>query len=162
MIRIIALYFTLLLVAGCSEHSQPENLLHIHTSANAAGELWVSVNASEPVRLLDDAQGYRPLASPDGKWLAVEVRLMSNLEVVRLFRRDGARFLSADKDVTAVAWRQVAAAHNVELEALEQTRARLSGWGHEGTSLRLALSATVSGEQGRLETVVAVPLGHKP
>jgi len=162
MIRIIALFLALVLVTSCGEGTQPANVLHIHTNANDAGELWASVNDSEPIRLLHDAQGYRPLASPDGEWLAVEVRLMSQLEVVRLFRRDGARFIPADKDVTAVAWREVAAAYNVELEALGHTKARVSGWNNEGTILRLELSASVPGEQDQLETVVAVPLGHKP
>lgn len=162
MIRIITLYLALVLLPGCGEETQPANLLHIHTSANDAGELWASVNDSESIRLLHDAQGYRPLASPDGEWLAVEVRLMSDLEVVRLFRRDGARFISADKDVTAVAWLEVAATYDVELEALGRTKARVSGWSNEGKILQLELSATVPGEQDRLETVVAIPLGHKP
>lgn len=161
MIRIIALCLALLIVAGCSGEIQPANLLHIHSSANEAGELWVSINDGEPLRLLHDAQGYRPLVSPDGEWLAVEVRLMSDLEVVRLFRRDGNHFVAADKDVTAIAWRQVAAANDFELEALGHTKARVSGWGNKGTTLWLELSALRPGEQGQTETIVAIPLDHK-
>lgn len=160
MIRIIALCFVSALVVSCVEKKQPVNFIHIHTSVNEAGELWVNVNNSEQLRLLHDAQGYRPLVSPDGKWLAVEVRLMSDLEVVRLFRRDGNRFVAADQDVTTVAWRQVAAAKNIELEALTHTKTRVSGWSNEGASLSLVLSAFRPGEQGWIETVVSIPLEH--
>lgn len=162
MIRIIALCIALLLVAGCSEETQPANLLHIHTSTNEAGELWVSVNDGEPLRLLQDAQGYRSLVSSGGEWLAVEVRLMSNLEVVRLFRRDGDRFLAIDKDVIADAWQQAAATYNVELEALDNTKARVLGWSNEGTSLQLELSALLPDEKGWFENVVMVPLDNNP
>jgi hypothetical protein len=133
-------------------------VLHIHTSVNDTGELWVSVNNDKPLRLLHEAQGYRPLVSPDGEWLAVEVRLMSDLEVVRLFRRDGVRFIAAENDVTAVAWQNVAAAHNFELDALSHTRARVAGWSNDGTILQLEMSASVPGEHSPLETVTAVPL----
>jgi len=162
VIQIIALCLALLLVTGCDGEPQPTNLLHIHTSANEAGELWVSVNGGSPLRLLEDAQGYRSLVSSDGDWLAVEVRLMSDLEVVRLFRRDGNRFVATEKDVTTVAWRQAAAAENIEMEALIHTKTRFSGWNDEGTTLWLELSAVGPGEQDRLETVVAVPLDSKP
>lgn len=161
MIRIIALCLALVIIAGCRGEIQPENLLHIYSSANEAGELWVSVNDGKPLRLLHDAQGYRPIVSPDGEWLAVEVRLMSDLEVVRLFRRDENRFVAADKDVTAVAWQQVAEADNFELEALGHTKARVSGWGNKGTTLWLELSALRPGEKARTESVVAIPLDHK-
>jgi len=161
VIRIIALCLSLVIVAGCCGEIQPANVLHIHSSANEAGELWVSINNGEPLRLLHDARGYRPMVSPDGEWLAVEVRLMSDLEVVRLFHRDGNRFVAADKDVTTVAWRQAAAADNFELEALEHTRARVSGWANNGTALLLELSSLRPGEQDQTETIVAIPLDHK-
>ncbi len=158
MIRIIGLCLALVLITGCSEEPRPINVLHIYTSVNDAGELWVSVDNDKPLRLLHEAQGYRPLVSPDGEWLAVEVRLMSDLEVVRVFRRDGGRFIAVEKDVTAIAWQKAAAAYNVELEALSQTRARVSGWSNEGTILQLEMSAFVPGEQSPLETVTAVSL----
>lgn len=160
MIRIIALCFVLVLLVSCIEKKQPLNQLHIHTSVNEAGELWVNVNNSEPIRLLHHAQGYRPLVSPDGKWLAVEVRLMSDLEIVHLFRRDGNRFVAADQDVTTVAWRLVMAANNIELEALTHTKARVSGWSNDGASLSLVLSAFEPNEQDWIKTVVSIPLEH--
>lgn len=156
MIRILALCIAL--IAGCGGQTQPSTRLHIHTTVNDAGELWVRVNNGEPLRLLHDARGYRPLVSPNGEWMAVEVRLMSDLDVVRLFRRDGNRFVAADKDITAAAWRQVAANEKIELEAMDRTKARVLGWSNEGTTLRLELSALVPGEKNLLGAVVGVPL----
>lgn len=160
MMRIITLCFVLLLLVSCVEENQPLNLIHIHTSVNESGELWVNVNNGEPIRLLHNAQGYRALVSPDAKWLAVEVRLMSDLEVVRLFRREGYRYVAAERDVTTVAWRQVAAANTIDLQDLTHTKARVSGWSNEGASLSLVLSAFGSSEQGWIETVVSIPLEH--
>ena len=164
MNRMISLSIMLLFFAGCDGENQPQSdiLLHIHTNTTETGELWISINGSETIRLLYDAQGYRPLISPDGEWLAVEVRLMSDLEVVRLFRRAGDRFVIADKDVTAVAWRHVTNANKIEMQDLENTKARVSGWGDQGTDLRLELSALGPGELGLIETIVSVPLDHQP
>ena len=158
VIRNITLCLALALVASCGVEPQLENKLHIHTNANEAGELWVSVNYGEPLWLLHDAQGYRPLVSPNGEWLAVEVRLLSDLEIVRLFRRDGNRFIASDKDVTAIAWRQMATANDIELEVLSHTKARVSGWSNEGMTLRLELSALGPDEPGQIETDIAIPL----
>ena len=87
---------------------------------------------------------------------------MSNVNVVRLFRRDGLQFIAASEDVTAAAWKQATTGKNIKLDTLEQTRAHVSSWGSEGKSLRLELSAQIPGNKNVFETIVAVPLMNQP
>ena len=160
MIRTAALALVLCCVAGCCE--PPGDATLVHTRVNAADELWGSVNDGEPRRLLHGAQAYRPLLSPDGDWLAVEVRQMSDLTVVRLFRRDGDTLMAADTDITARAWQWALADTNITLGELSGARTLVSGWDRDAQTLLLALSATISSSDQPFETVITFPLAEEP
>jgi len=86
------------------------------------------------------------------------VRPMSDLEVVRVFRRDGTRFEAGGEDVTAIAWRRAAADGDLKLDELERPSARVAGWGDDGASLELELSAGVPDKNAAVEGTVVVPL----
>lgn len=160
MIRTAALALVLCCVAGCCEpHS---DAMLVHTRVNGADELWGRVNDGESRRLLHGAQAYRPLLSPDGDWLAVEVRQMSDLTVVRLFRRDGETLVATDTDITARAWQWAVADTNITLGELSGPRTLVSGWDRDAQTLSLALSATISGSDQPFETVVSFPLEREP
>ena len=160
MIRTAALALVLCCVAGCCERHSDTTL--VHTRVNAADELWGRVNDGEPRRLLHGAQAYRPLLSPDGDWLAVEVRQMSNLTVVRLFRRDGETLVATDTDITARAWQWAVADTSITLGEMSGARTLVSGWDRDAQTLSLALSATISGSDQPFETVITIPLAEEP
>ncbi len=156
MIRLASLALCLPLLAACVERTCDATL--VHTQVTGTNELWGRVNDAEPTRLLAEAQAYRPLLSPDGKWLAVEVQQMSDLQLVRLFRREKTKLVASDANVTAVAWQRAAAEGRFELDELIHPRAWVVGWDHNGKSLSLGLSGSLPGQDTTLETVVAVPL----
>jgi hypothetical protein len=158
VIRIAFVVICLPLIAACVERACEVTL--IHTQVTAANELWGQVNDAEPSRLLAEAQAYRPLLSPDAKWLAVEVQQMSDLQLVRLFHRDGTKLVASDANVTAVAWQAAAAAGGFKPDELIQPRAWVAGWGDDGKSLSIGLSGSLPGYDRALETIVAVPLAH--
>lgn len=158
MIRTIAFACVLCCIAGCYERRGDSTLFH--TYVNADSELWGRVNDGEPRRLLREAQAYRPVVSPDGDWLAVEVAQMSNLTVVRLFKRDGDTLVAVDSDVNNRAWRWALSGSGVQLNELSHTRTQVAGWGNEGQKLLLVLSATLPG--GRpFETDITLPLDEE-
>ena len=118
--------------------------LRLHSTTNAEGELWVGFGDAPAQRLLADGRAYRVIPSPDGRLLAVETRLMFNLDVVRLFRRDGSRLLAVTPDATASAWRIAGQRHGFDPASLENTRTQVEGWSEDGRLLRLRLSATAA------------------
>ena len=158
MIRLAFAVVCLPLITACAERACEATL--IHTQVTAANELWGQVNDAEPSRLLAEAQAYRPLLSPDAEWLAVEVRQMSDLQLVRLFHRDGTKFVASDVNITAAAWQAAAAEGGFEPDELIQSRAWVAGWGDDGKSLAIGLRGSLPGYDRAVETVVAIPLAH--
>ncbi len=103
-----------------------------------------------------------PRISPDGHWLAVEVMQMSDLHVVRLFRREGDTLVPAQTNVTAVAWRSAATHYDIELDELAHARAQVAGWDSDAHTLSLALGATRPGVEQPFETIITVQLDQEP
>lgn len=162
VIRITIFCFVLILLTSCGDQRPHEPVLHIHTSVNQIGELWVRINNGKPQRLLQQAKGYRPLVSPTGNWLAVEVRLMSDLNIVRLFQRKGLQYVYANKNITGDAWKRASRREGIELKSLERTNAYVSGWGDEENVLQLELNAQAPGHKELFNTMVMIPLEQKP
>ncbi len=147
-----------LLYVGCARAEDSPCELHVHTAANEAGEFWASVDGSPPQRLMTKAQGYRPILSPNGAWLAVEPRLMSNLEVVRLFERQEIGFVPARLDVTRTAWERVSASGNLDPYQMDSARTRVHGWEDSGRKLVLELSVTgAKGEPKKVLVTIVLP-----
>ena len=111
----------------------------------------------EPRRLLYGAQAYRPLLSPDGNWLAVEVSQMSDLSVVRLFQRQGEILAATDTDITTRAWHKAMAGTNIQMGELSHARAQFAVWGGDAQTLSLALSATLPDDKS-FETIITLAL----
>ena len=159
VMRTAAFALILCCIGGCCEQQRDTTL--IHTSVNAAGEFWATVNDGESRRLLQEAQAYRPVLSPDGDWLAVEVRLMSDLSVVRLFQRVGETLVATDPDITTRAWHWALAGTDVQLGELSHARTLVAGWDSDAQTLLLVLSATLPDDEP-FETVITLPLDQEP
>ncbi len=160
VIRIAAIALCMTLLVSCADPSGRATLVHTHVTQ--ANELWAQVNGGKSVRLLEAAQAYRPLLSPDGHWLAVEVMQMSDLHVVRLFRREGDTLVPAQTNVTAVAWRSAATHYDIELDELAHARAQVAGWDSDAHTLSLALGATRPGVEQPFEAIITVQLDQEP
>jgi len=100
-------------------------------------------------------RGCRPLLAPDGRLLAVEFPLLSNVGVVKLFRLDDGRFVPASVDVTKLAWRQITRRKRLSPEELDATRWYVEKWLDGGKKLELTLDATTTaGQPVELKAVV--------
>ncbi len=128
-----------LLLIGAGQAGELGCHLQVHTEVNQAGELWANVNGQAPERLWIGAQDFRPLLSPNGAWLAVEARLMSNIGVVLLFRREGNRFVPAAQDVTGLAWKMAGERERFDPATVENPQTYVHGWENQGRLLQIKL-----------------------
>ena len=152
-------YFLFFLTAcTCDKQEGAQPYLHVHTSASDSGEFWVAVNGAEPQLLLQEAQDYRAVISPNGSWMAVEIKMMSDLTVVRLYSRKDFQFTVAEHDVTKEAWLKVAVEKKLDVQSLNNTRVSIAGWGEGSNSLLLRLAAMIPDEDKPFETEVIIPL----
>jgi len=129
----------------------------VHTESLPDGSFTVTVGAGEPQRLIEAAQQYRPVLSPDSRWLAVETRLFSDLQVVRVFRRDGDRFEEVDPDPVLATWARVASREGFLVEDVVRARASVAGWDDDDV-LILELSGDLPERDARWTTVERVPM----
>lgn len=135
-----------LILLGCTQEAATEKWLSIHTHTNAANELWVTVGNTEPQLLLKEALNYRPVLSQSGQWLAVEMQLMSNLTVVRLFEMRNNQFTAVENDITRDAWRRVTSQKEINLNDVEAGSTYLSGFSNDESTLILELHGALPGQ----------------
>jgi hypothetical protein len=135
--------------------------VHVHTEIRDSGELWGGVDGEPARRLLGEAQGFRPVLSPDGRWLAVETRLMSNLTVVRLFRRDHNSFVPAGQDLTAAAWKRAGDRERFDPGSADGPQTFVQGWEDCGRRLVLLLRGVWGGRPAPSEVLVTIPLSQE-
>ncbi len=105
------------------------------------GELWLERAGEQPQRLADDGRGYVAHVSPDGRWVAIDVVLFSNLQVTRLMRRDDAsgRFVPA-ANLSTAAWTAAKETLGIGIDEVENARSSFAGWSEAGDAARIELS----------------------
>lgn len=135
----------------------PSSVPFVHTEVDASGALRATVDGGEPQVLLEEGLGYRVVPSPDRRWLAVEARMFSDLQVVRVFQLDDGRFVARAPDPAAAAWARAAKRDGFLLEDVLRPRAAVAGWDGDRTLL-LELSGDLPGLDERWSSVERVPL----
>jgi len=94
---------------------------------NESGENYV---------LADDALDYRVIQSPDGQWLAVETRLMSNLQIIRAYRKNNQGRYRPLKDPVAVKlWDDLLKEEGFTIDDVNYPRMRFLRWISENSML---------------------------
>ncbi len=141
-------------IAGCNFPST-DTPRHVHTHLECDGRLVASIDGGDYAEVLSCPRGCRPVLAPDGRLLAVELPLLSNTGVVKLFRIDGGRFAPAAVDVTTLAWRQIARQKKLSSERLDAPRWVVEKWLDDGKKLEMMLNAaTTEGQTVEFKTVV--------
>ena len=141
----LPLLLTLLLI-GCQEPSRIER-------SSAAPLTIVKEDGTLQVRsgqrlclLADDALAYEVYPSPDGRTLAVETLLMSNLQTLRLYRK-GANgcYERIEPSPTVTLWSEAAKSAGVTIEEIEHPRVRFLRWKSDSTLVVELSGETIQG-----------------
>ena len=79
--------------------------------------------------LADDAIDYRLIASPKGSWLAVETLLFSNLQIIRVYKRDRAgRYKPLQEPVSVKIWAKILKSEAFSTEDIRFPKMRFLEW----------------------------------
>ncbi|WP_457599656.1 hypothetical protein [Hydrogenimonas sp.] len=83
--------------------------------------------------LADDAIDYRVIPSPTGVWLAVESRPVSNLQTLRLYKKESSgRYRLQKERITQRLWERAARRLGFEIADLEPKGIDVLRWEEEG------------------------------
>lgn len=120
--------------------------------------LWATTEGGRRQLLADDGKYYEARVSPDGRLIVADIALLSDLQVVRVYRRSrGSESWQPAADVTRTAWQRAAEAHDLALEEVSHARTRFVAWADDGAALELELSGRLpDGSELRYSQVVAL------
>ncbi len=119
------------------------------------GELYIEDEKGR-YRLADDALDYRVVPSPKGSWIAVETMLLSNLTVVRFYKKgsDGRYRHKEPPDLSNI-WERAAEEMGFDADDLRYPRVKFLRWeGEKRASLNLSAAAA----EKRIDRNVTVTL----
>lgn len=129
--------------------------IHFYEKQDA---LWVARNGGGELLLADDGRAYDAHASPDGRWIVIEVSVLSNLQTTRLTEwNEETETYGEPTDVSHRAWRQVAEKLDLALEDIENPRTRFVSWAEGGRHFRLAVSGWAP-DGSEIDEIQAIPL----
>jgi len=147
---------------GCGESTQapsatverPPALQFFETDAGIS----VARDGAARQLLADDGRGYEVHASTDGRWIALDVALFSNLQTTRLMRWDVEAEAYVDSiNLSQVAWERVLEARAIGLEQIENPRTRFESWSGDGSGLMLEVSGFEPGG-AEIREILTIPL----
>jgi len=72
------------------ENKLPDTTQEVNkiTFSRENGKLILHISQNRHCLLATDAIAYEPYVSPYGTWIAVETQLLSNLQIIRVYRKD--------------------------------------------------------------------------
>lgn len=122
--------------------------------ATLDGTLWAHSSGGRfnvPVQ----GQAFRPLPSPNGEWLAVEVQTLSNLRTLRIFRQSEHGFAETAQNASTYLWQQARVADAVDTDNIRDPAVGVINWLADSRGLNVELHAVLdSGEPYRRRTVL--------
>jgi hypothetical protein len=99
----------------------------IHSSVHD-GVLYLN-DAGKSYVLADDALDYRVIPSQDGRWLAVETLLLSNLQIVRVYQRGkSGRYHQLEDPLAGKLWDDLSKEENFMIDDVNYPRMRFLRW----------------------------------
>ncbi len=123
-------------------------------------QLWVNTASGEKQLLAEDGQDYNTAISTDGRWLAVDVVLFSNLQITRLLERTKTGNYTQVRNLSQEAWRLVCKQLAIGIDDLINPRSRFINWSDDDKSVTLEVSAYTADNDDILETVT-ITLGRE-
>lgn len=103
--------------------------------------------------LVEEAQGFLAHPSPDGRWLALDVRLLSDLQVTYLYHRDDDGRWSLARNLSTPAWETAQRTLHLDpdLDDVLRPRTRFLRWSEDLEACTVAVSGDRDGEEIELE-----------
>ncbi len=132
--------FALLLLTGCHPSAE-EDRSHVAPLTILQSDGTLEVKEGPKLCLLaDDALAYEVYPSPDGRALAVETLLMSNLQTLRIYEKRGdGCFREVTPSPATTLWEEAARRERVPVEEIEHPRIRFLRWeGERRLDVRLS------------------------
>ncbi len=127
-----------------TEEMPPDQAASVTTVVDGDGDgLWATTTDGRQL-LADDGKYYEARVSPDGRFIAADIAVFSNLQVTRLYRRpSGSEPWQPAANVSETAWKAAAQAQEFTIEDVINPRTRFVAWSEDGTALELEVSGTL-------------------
>ncbi len=114
------------------------------TFSKKNGTLIVHTAENKSCMLATDAIAYEPYVSPDATWIAVETQLLSNLQILRIYRKDAKGCYSElQPSFSKKVWHDILQNRAVRLEEIIHPRMDFLAW-----TDRNKIKIHVSGDMG--------------
>ncbi len=140
LVLLLTLLFVAFLSLGCWQDQDP-NLIFVEKGSI----LSVKTDGRE-CKLCDDGIAYEAYPSPSGRLIAVETMVMSDLTLLRLFKKSGSCYVEIHPRLPEALWQMASRQHGFNVEEVEHPRMRFLGWlGEEG--LIVELSGIIKGRK---------------
>lgn len=131
------IFVLLLILQGCTqtaEESEKKSEESIKVQSVVHDGVLRINDAGESYVLADDALDYRVIPSPDSLWLAVETQLLSNLQIIRVYKKESRGRYHPLKDPVAVKlWDELSKKEDFSLDDIRYPRMSFLYWADEGT-----------------------------
>ncbi|BBG65783.1 hypothetical protein NNO_1080 [Hydrogenimonas sp.] len=161
--RVLLFLTALILYQGCytgeerGRGSGSERVMDSFISEVQDGALYIiSEDDNHRYKLAGDALDYRVIPSPDGSWLAVETLLLSNLTVVRFYRKDGGGMYRAQEvpELTQI-WERVTVNAGLDIDDLRSPRMKFLRWEDNGNAL---INLSAAAPNGKIAQDISITL----
>lgn len=126
-------------LCGCGQSNPAGHL--IQTQFLETSGLTVIDSSGESQQLIENSLHARAVVSPSGQWIAVEDMKMSDLVVVRLFRRHNGRYQELELPELRQHWMQLAEQGGIPFEDLIRPRVNIDNFGPSEKTLLLRFQA---------------------
>ncbi len=130
-------FLTLFLLQGCFVDEKITASSHSADSGQSLvtevkeGALYI-IEENSSYKLADDALDYRVIPSPKGSWLAVETLKLSNLIVVRFYKKDPeGRYRRKDVTASTHLWSDLSAKMGFDIDDIRFPRTKFIRWEDE-------------------------------
>ncbi|MCB1054819.1 MAG: hypothetical protein KDD11_04820 [Acidobacteria bacterium] len=117
------------------------------------GEAIVVVEGDREQILVEEAQGFLAHLAPDGQWLALDVRLLSDLQVTYLYHQEADGDWNFERNLSRPAWETARTTLDLgpDLDDLLRARTRFLRWSEDGRTCSVEVSGELDGRELELE-----------
>lgn len=157
-----ALILALALLQACNADDPPATVA-VQTHFSESSGLTVVGSDGHSQQLLEGSLAARSVVSPTGRWILVEDMQLSNLVVIRAFRRTNGHYDEIALPGIRAHWEAMAADAGIGFEDLVNPRVGIEGFGEAGRSVLLRFTAdTGLAESPELDALAEIVLPEAP
>ena len=150
LLLLFIVFFSLLIlntIETTEENELPDTTQEANkiTFSKENGKLILHTPQNEHCLLATDAIAYEPYVSPHGTWIAVEIQLLSNLQIIRIYRKDRKGCYHAlQPPFSTKVWQKIARKQGFTFEDVIHPRMQFIKW-IDNEHLQIEVLGEVSG-----------------